>query len=88
MKRKRSRKAPENIRELRNSNITLDLSNNIILKKFDEKVKYQYELIRVLEIAKTVTKFQLLSMIQEVKEDIGNSWLIAKLWTIYDERFV
>lgn len=59
----------------------------LILKKFDENVKYQYELIDILERAKEVSLSQLLCMIQEAKEELGKARIVAKLESILNERF-
>ena len=58
-----------------------------IIRKWDEKVKHTYEMIDILEQAKTTTKNQLLCLIQEVREEIGKAVLLNKLNLIYEERF-
>lgn len=58
-----------------------------ILKKFDENVKYQYELIEILEKAKEVSKHSLLCMIQETKEELGKAYVVEKFTNILNERF-
>ena len=79
MKRKKE-KSPDYSEQL-NSKTTF------ILKKFDENVKYQYEIIDFIEKAKEVTKQQLMCMIQEAKEEIGKAVIVAKLENILEKRF-
>ena len=62
-------------------------SNKLILRKFDENVKYQYEIIDLIEKAKEASLSQLLCMIQEAKEEIGKSNVVEKLYSILNERF-
>lgn len=59
----------------------------LILKKFDENVKFQYELIDVFEKAKEVSKHTLLCMIQEAKEELGKAYVVERLTNILNERF-
>lgn len=59
----------------------------LILKKFDENVKYQYELIDIFEKAKEVSKYTLLCMIQEAKEESGKAYVVERLTNILNERF-
>lgn len=58
-----------------------------ILKKFDENVKFTYEIIDIFEKAKEVSKHTLLCMIQEAKEEIGKSYVVERLTSILNERF-
>lgn len=62
-------------------------NTKLILKKFDENVKYQYEIIDLIEKAKEVSLNQLLCMIQEAKEELGRAVVVAKLEKILNERF-
>lgn len=86
---KRIKKAPTAI-EAQSSNYSTSNNsymNKHILKKFNENVKYQYEIIDLIEKAKEASLSQLLCMIQEAKEEIGKAVIIAKLEDIRDERF-
>ena len=62
-------------------------TSNLILKKYDEKIKYQYEIIDLIETAKEVSLNQLLCMIQEAKEEIGKARIVEKLEDILESRF-
>lgn len=61
--------------------------SKLILKKFDENVKYQYEIIDLIEKAKEASLSQLLCMIQEAREELGKAHVIAKLENILETRF-
>ena len=86
---KRIKKAPTAI-EAQSSNYSSSknsYTNKHILKKFDENVKYQYEIIDLIETAKEASLSQLLCMIQEAKEELGKSNVVEKLYSILNERF-
>lgn len=59
----------------------------LILKKFDENVKYTYEIIDMFEKAKEVSKHTLLCMINEAKQEIGKAYVVERLTNILNERF-
>lgn len=63
------------------------LKPKLIIRKFDENVKYQYEIIDILERAEEVGKNELLCMIQEAKEEIGKAYIVERLEAILEKRF-
>ena len=79
--KKQNKKAP-----IKSEQVTKSKSK-LILKKFDENVKYQYEIIDLIETAKEASLSQLLCMIQEAKEELGKAHVIEKLYSILNERF-
>lgn len=85
---KRIKKAPTAI-EAQSSNYSTSNSymNKHILKKFDQNVKYQYEIIDLIETAKEASLNQLLCMIQEAQEELGKASVVEKLYSILNERF-
>lgn len=88
MMSKHTKKAPTAIeaQSFSTSN-TKSYTHKLILRKFDENVKYQYEIIDLIERAKEASLSQLLCMIQEAKEELGKSNVVEKLYLILNERF-
>lgn len=64
-----------------------NITTKHILHKFDENVKYTYEIIDLIETAKEVSKHTLLCMIQEAQEELGKAYVVERLTAILNERF-